>query len=119
MVEFRVEGDRLMMEVLGSHKFWALRGRLEAPLSAIRAVTLDPEKARRPRGFKAPGSAVPGFFYAGTFYTRNGKEFWDVRRPEHAVIVELEGESFARWIVEVADPQGTSATIRAAAKLSA
>jgi len=30
--------------------------------------------------------------------------FWDVRRPEHTIVVELNHEKYQKLIVEVADP---------------
>lgn len=30
--------------------------------------------------------------------------FWDVRRPEHTIVVELKHERYQKLMVEVADP---------------
>lgn len=45
MVEISIHGDRVHFEVQGWDKFWALKSRLEFPLSHIRSVRRDPEPA--------------------------------------------------------------------------
>ena len=107
MVEIAIENGRLWMRVVGWHRVWALKTQLDFALSQVREVRLDPTAAARPHGWRAPGTFVPGILTAGTFYRKGGRDFWDVRHPERALVIELEGASFARLIVEVTDPHRT------------
>ena len=53
------------------------------------------------------GTDVPNVFTAGTFHQDGGLVFWDVRHPEHTVVVELHHEKFQKLVIEVADPKAT------------
>src|SRR5689334_751240 len=80
MVDVMVQGDRVVFEVEGMHKLWALRSRLEIPLAHVRGVRADPSVARGLwRGLKLAGSDIPGVFAAGTFYRQGRLVFYDVR----------------------------------------
>lgn len=117
MVDVQVQGDRVVFEVEGMHKLWALRSRLEIPLAHVRGVRADPEIARGLwRGLKLAGSDIPGLFAAGTFYRHGNLVFYDVRDPTHAIVVELDDETYDRLVVEVRDPAAAVATITAAVR---
>jgi hypothetical protein len=115
MVEVKVSGDRAVFEVEGLHKLWSLRSRLEIPLEHIRGVRADPAPAMGWfDGLKVAGTGLPHLFRAGTFYQQGDFVFWDVRRPEKAVVVELEDEHFSKLIVEVEDPAATVSLLEGA-----
>jgi hypothetical protein len=40
--------------------------------------------------------------------------FWDVHNPDNTIVIELRDERYNELIVEVADPVGTVALVRAA-----
>jgi hypothetical protein len=111
MVEISVEGDRAVFTVLGWHKLWSLRSRLEIPLAHVRDVHADPSPACWgwfQEGQKVDGVvggiAWPNVFRAGRFYQDGGWVFWDVRHPENTIVVELHDETYQKLVVEVADP---------------
>ncbi|MDB5731095.1 MAG: hypothetical protein JWQ03_990 [Variovorax sp.] len=106
MVEISIQGAVAVFEVQGLHRLWALKSRLEIPLQHIRGVRADPGIAHGWwKGFRLPGTHVPGVIIAGTFYRDGKRIFWDVHRAERAVVVELANERYDALIVEVADPQ--------------
>ena len=114
MVQISIEGARLTLEVLGIHKIWALKSRLQFPLSSVKSVTIDPQLADRPRGLRAPGTYIPRLLTAGTFYADKKRWFWDVCDPNHALIIELEGEKYQILVVEVEKPSQVVAQIEKA-----
>lgn len=106
MVELETEGDHFIFKVKGLHQLWALRRRIEVPRSQVRAVRIDPEAARGWwKGLRLGGTHLPGVIIAGTFYFRGLWIFFDVRNPERAVVVELEGHRYDRLVVEPAEPE--------------
>lgn len=118
MVDISVTGGRVVLEVEGMDKLWALRSRLEIPLAHIRGVRADPEVARGWwHGLRIGGTQMPGVITAGTFYQHGKAVFWDVHDPEHTIVIDLADERYDRLVMEVADPEGTvrqlSATIGA------
>ena len=105
MVEINIEAESAVFTVHGMDKLWSFQGRLEIPLEHIRDVHADPSpKMGWFQGLKVLGTNIPHVFRAGTFYQDGGWVFWDVRRPENCVVIELRDEHFQRLVIEVADP---------------
>jgi hypothetical protein len=106
MTKVSISDDKLIIDVQGLHKIWAMRSRLEIPVDHITAVRRAADE--RPSGLRWPGTFVPGLITAGTYYGGDGKPvFWDVQNHENAIAIELHDESFSTVIVEVADPEAT------------
>lgn len=116
MVDVRLGDGTLLLTIRGLHAVWALRRRFEIPLGHIREVRRAEPGIKKGwwKGLRAPGTHLPGIIVAGTYYQRGEKVFWDVSDDSRAIIIELTGESYARLIIEVADPEDTIAMIRKA-----
>lgn len=113
MVNVTVDGGRAVFEVEGWDKLWALRSRLEIPLTHITDVAYDPDQVGRWwHGWKVAGTDMPGLFAMGTFYYHGELVFWDVRDPASTIIVSLDHERYKKLIVEVADPEAVVASLR-------
>ncbi|MEV4199767.1 hypothetical protein [Micromonospora globbae] len=119
MAKVRVDNDRLIVEIEGLDKLWALRSRLEVPLLNVRGITADPGIVKEPKGIRAPGTHLPGVITAGTFHIGGERVFWDVRDPAKAVVIELRDERYARVVVQVADPRATVTLVERAIARSA
>ncbi|MEO3785282.1 hypothetical protein ABGB12_18280 [Actinocorallia sp. B10E7] len=84
---------------------------IRGTLAAVRRVEVG--APRTPAGFRSPGTYFPGVIAAGTYRSRGGKDFWDVRDPAGSLVIDLEGADYRRLVVEVEDPERTAAEIRA------
>lgn len=117
MVELEVRDDVLAIEVQGLHKVWALKSRLEVPLAAVSAARRLPADAVEGwwKGWRVPGTHLPGVIVAGTYYKDGEKHFWDVRHPERGIEIELSGAGWSRIFVEVNDPDAALALLDARA----
>lgn len=112
MVDLTVAGDKLLVNVRGADKVWALKGSLEIPLEHITGIRMDSEVAKGwYHGVRFPGTHVPGVITAGTYYQDGKRVFWDVHNAEHAVVIDLCDELYDRLIVEVPDPEEAVALI--------
>ena len=115
MVDLLIQHGDLVVEVRGWSKLWAFKRHLRVPLSDIGTVWVDPNAAKGWwRGWRWPGTNIPGVITAGTFYRRGKREFWDVRRGGSAVTIELERGKYTRLVVDVADPRATVTRINEA-----
>ena len=115
MVEISLNGGNAVFEVEGWDKLWSLKSQLEIPLLHIVDARVDPEPARGWwHGIRLPGTNLPGIITAGTFYQLEGAVFFDVHDPERTIAIDLEHEHYKRLVLEVEDPEGTVAKIRAA-----
>jgi hypothetical protein len=111
MTEISVEERKLVVEMKGWDKLWALKSRLEIPLEHIRGVRADPEIAKHAKGIRTLGTHVPGVITAGTFRQEGDRVFWNVHHPENIIVIDLYDERYAKLVIEVADPSVTVATI--------
>lgn len=107
MADISIDGDDLVVDVRGMDKLWALKSQLRIPLEHVRGATADPGIASEPKGWRGPGTHVPGVLVAGTFHQDGQRVFWDVRDPTKAVVVELADETYQRLVIGVDDPRGT------------
>jgi hypothetical protein len=104
MIQVTRDGDTILFDVKGLHKLWALKSRLEIPRLNIRGAHRDAAAVRGWKGWRVPGTYVPGLITAGTFYLEGKRIFWDVSDPDKAVVVDLEDERYDRLVIEVEDP---------------
>jgi hypothetical protein len=115
MAEVELAEDALIVHVRGMDQLWALRSRLEIPLSHVVSAQADPQEAQGWwRGIRTGGTHMPGVITAGTFYQEGERVFWDVHHPEKALIIRLRDERYQRLVIEVDDPPATAAAIQGA-----
>lgn len=111
MTNVTIDGATLRIALEGMDKVWALKGDLEVPLAQIERVLVAPPDVK-PQGLRAPGTALPGVIYAGTWRGRGTKEFWNVRRHhERTLVLDLAGSDYTRIAIEVEDPATLAAEI--------
>ena len=114
MARVEVLGDRLSVQLQGMDRLWSLKSRLEIPLAHVTGAEAAPDVARAGKGWRGPGTHVPGAVTAGTFHDQGDRVFWDVRDAAKTVAIGLTDERYDRLVVEVADPARTVAAIRQA-----
>jgi hypothetical protein len=104
MVEITLDSDKVVFNVKGSHKLWALKSRLEIPCVHIRGARRDPTVVHGWKGWRLPGTHVPGLITAGTFYLEGKRIFWDVSNAENVVVIDLSDDDYNQLVIEVDDP---------------
>ena len=111
MARVEVVGNQLIVQIEGMDRLWSLKSRLEIPLAHVTGAEADPEPVR---GWRGPGTHVPGMLVAGTFHHHGDRVFWDVHDAAKAVVINLTDERHARLVVGVDNPAQTVAAIRQA-----
>ena len=116
MVNIEIKGSTVTVEMLGAHKLWALRSRIEVPIEHIVDVRHAPDASFDRNGMvlKMGGTAWPGVIIAGAYVQRGKWSFWDVCHKENTVAIDLRDERFSRLVVEVANPEKAVRAIRSA-----
>jgi hypothetical protein len=105
--------DRLLVRPVGLVRLWALHSGVDVPLDHVVDVGVSDRKAVL-RGFRAPGTHVPGFMTAGTYRSRGEKDLWMVGRAQRVLVIELAGEPYRHLVVQVEDPEAGVEALRAA-----
>lgn len=113
MAEIQFTDDAMIIHVTGWDKVWALKSQLTIPISHVVGAEPGAEAARRWwKGIHKPGANVPSVVIAGTFFTDDGRVFWDVHNPERAVAISLRDDRYTQIVVEVKDPDAAIARIQ-------
>jgi hypothetical protein len=103
----QVTPDRVVLRLTAAEKLAAVHGDLAVPRSAITAVELVEDGVGAARGLRAPGLGLPGRRKLGTWRTRTGRQFVDVRRAQPALRIELApGQRYTRLLVGTDDAAG-------------
>lgn len=118
MTTIELTDTMLIVHVEGVDKILALKSQLQVPLSHVVDAEIDPnigeEFNRLFVGIKAPGTGLPGVVRAGTWYTNEGKVFWDIHHPENAITVHLADDDYNKLLIEVDNPVAAVAAIQEA-----
>ncbi|KAA9339284.1 hypothetical protein F0P96_01265 [Hymenobacter busanensis] len=113
MVRITREGDTFLFDVQGLHKLWALKSYLRVPAAHVTSARQDPAALGGWwKGWRMPGTSIPGVFTAGTYLLDGRRIFWDVLRKRNAIVVELVREEYDQLIIEVEDPAAAIALLR-------
>lgn len=111
MVKITLEGSDVAFDIEGLHKLWSFKNRLKIPRGHVRGARRDASVFHESKGWRAPGTNIPGLFTAGTFHLHGNRIFWDVRHPAKAIVVELHDEQYKELIIEVEDPDAAVALL--------
>lgn len=89
-MKFVFHDKSLELQLEGVEQFWALKRKIVIDASAITNVEWVAGTVNRQRlgGLRAPGTVLPGLFYAGSFYRRSGWVFRYIkaRKPGYLMI---------------------------------
>ena len=105
--------DRLLVRPVGLVRLWALSKGVDVPVTAIVDVGVSPRK-ELVKGWKWPGTNLPGIMAAGSFRTHGERNLWMVGRAKEVLVIELHSEAYRHLIVEVEDPHAAVEALRAA-----
>ena len=112
MTTVTIANAKLMIEVQGWDKLWALKSSLEVPLEHVKGVRSA--KDERVRGIRAPGTYFPGIIAAGSFHQIGKHVFWDVHDQDRAIAIDLHDERYTTLVLEVEHPEVTISEIERA-----
>ncbi len=89
-MKFLLDEATLQLELEGKECAFALRRKIIVPAESVVNVewVASTVNTWRLSGLRAPGTGIPGIFYAGSFYRKSGWEFWylRLRQPGHIII---------------------------------
>ncbi|MFD5461882.1 hypothetical protein ACFWIQ_03510 [Kitasatospora sp. NPDC127059] len=121
MASLLVDGGDLVVRLAWWERLVARRREVRAPLEAVTAVEVQPDRWRALRGLRDTGLAVPGALCLGVWRHKDGRDFVALRGHRHAVLcVRLRPPApFAGIAVDTDDPLRTAAELRMVRGLAA
>jgi hypothetical protein len=118
MAALQYTDTHLTITLTGARRALGRRRPLSVPLAAITDVRADPAAARAFPGVRwGVASNIPGVVNVGSFRRGGRRDFWDVADPDRAIVIELDGARYDRLLLEVDDPEGAVAEVRARSAL--
>ena len=111
-----IDNGSLVVHIEGMDKLWALKSRLQIPLTNVVGTELASEEAQKwLHGIRVGGTHIPGVVSAGRFYADGQLVFWDVHDADKAIAIQLKDERYGKLVIQVEDPGAEIARIRGAA----
>ena len=108
-----IHDDRLLVRPVGLVRLWALSKGVDVPIASVVDVGIHPKRGLL-RGWRAPGTYLPGVMIAGTFRSQGEKDLWMVGRTDKVLVIELTGETYRHVIIQVEAPEAALAALKAA-----
>ena len=116
MVDVSLQGNDVHFRVRGLHKLWAFKSQLQIPRSHIAGARQDAQVLKGWwKGWRMPGTHIPGLLAAGTFLYADRRIFWDVHDASRAVIIDLVHDEYDQLIIEVEDAAAVVALLNSPA----
>ena len=115
MTTVSVSESTLVVQVGGLDRISSRTSRMEFPIAHVTGAGLISDYGRTEpwKGVKSPGP-IPRIATAGVFARDGHRTFWNVRDPDSAVVIDLTDDSYARLMLDVADPAETVSRITSA-----
>ena len=88
----------------------------EIPLAAVRSVEVVPDGISAARGLRAPGLGIPGYRKIGTWRGRGGRTLVVARSGRPALRITLDGQRYARLLLDVDRPAEVAAALARATR---
>ena len=112
-VSVTIDADGVHVRPHGLDVLWCLSSGVTVPIEAVEGTQAVPTSALPPRGFRLPGSYIPGVITAGSYGTGDNRTFWDVRRGDPVLVITCtEGSPYRQIVLEVDDARATAARLR-------
>jgi hypothetical protein len=103
-MQLALTDHQLTVHLDWQERLWAfhLSATIPIPLEQITQVSTErPEFTWRT--IRAPGTAIPGAFAAGTFYTPNGREFWYLTGDRDYLVLHTPTDYYKRVVLTLED----------------
>ena len=109
MARIKIENNHLIITMQGVRRFGALKKNLHIPINNISSAHYDKGAwGNLPNPLqKRAGANIYGLYFGGYFRVRGDKLFYDLKKKEDAVVVELKNHKLKRVIIGVDDPCAT------------
>lgn len=100
-----IKDNKLVVTPLGINKITSLKQKLEIPLNNVLGASVDEGILNENKGIKAPGTELPGYYWVGDFTKDGEKSFFNIKKGNPPVVIQLKNEKYSRLILGVDNPE--------------
>lgn len=103
----------LNIELSNQERLWSFRWNktLSIPLGHIRKISTETPEITWLE-LRAPGTFLPGVIKAGTYYNKQGRDFWYATRGKGFLVLELEQDKYRRVVLTLDDNESWASRLR-------
>lgn len=103
----------LNIELSNQERLWSFRWNktLSIPLGHIRKISTETPEITWFE-LRAPGTFLPGVIKAGTYYNKQGRDFWYATRGKGFLVLELEQDKYRRVVLTLDDNESWASRLR-------
>lgn len=113
VIEITVDDELLRIRLGFWDKLYCLHGDFEIPVGHVEGVAVAPLRLVPQEGMRLPGTGLPGVIRAGSYSTGATRDFWDVRKAEQVLVIQLRpGAEYRRLVLQLPDPKATALAVR-------
>ncbi|MBC7642356.1 MAG: hypothetical protein H7174_08470 [Flavobacterium sp.] len=111
MVSIIKQNNQFIFNIIGFHKFFALKSKIIVNQEDILNIYQNREEIKLFKGWRL-GTEIPGIITAGEFREKGIINFWDMCKKKNTIIVELKNHRYNKLYVEVENPEAMIALLK-------
>jgi hypothetical protein len=112
-LDLAVDGDTVVVAMHGCDVFFCMRARIVVPIAAVDGVCVSRRDLVPHEGLRLPGTSLGKLIRAGSYGVGAARDFWNVRRAESVLVIQLcPGAEYRRIVLEVPDPGAEALRLR-------
>lgn len=100
----KIENQKLLVIPQGINKIAALKNKIEVPIQHVVGASIDTGILNDSKGLRAPGASFPGY-WAGSFKKSGEESFFNIKRGNKPVVIQLKNEKYTRLVLGVDNPE--------------
>ncbi|MFT8556420.1 hypothetical protein [Liquorilactobacillus hordei] len=100
----KIENHKLLVAPQGINKIAALKNKIEVPMQHVLGASIDIGILNDSKGLRAPGTSLPGY-WAGSFKKDGEESFFNIKRENKPVVIQLKNEKYTRLVLGVDKPE--------------
>lgn len=96
--------DQLIILPQGINKLASLTKKIVIPLRHVHAVSINLKVLNDSKGIRSPGTIINGYYWSGTYVKDGEKTFFNIKRGNKPVVIQLINEKYTRLVLGVDNP---------------
>lgn len=99
-----IKNHPLLVVPEGINKLAALKNKIEVPIQNVVGASIDTGILNDSKGLRAPETFLPEY-WTGSFKKDGEESFFNIKRENKPVVIQLKNEKYTRLILGVNNPE--------------
>ncbi|MFZ2591384.1 hypothetical protein [Lacticaseibacillus paracasei] len=103
--KIEIKDDQLIVLPQGINKLASLTKKIAIPLQHVHDVSIDLNILNDSKGIRSPGTIINGYYWSGTYIKGGEKTFFNIKKGNKPVVIQLINEKYTRLVLGVDNPE--------------